>query len=81
MPTSTLPHLKTRWQIPAVLAVTVFINYLDRNNLALAIPRLAQDFGWSDREVGAKGELLFSASCPLTGLVQAPDSTTVYPSL
>jgi MFS family permease len=52
---------KTRWQIPAVLAVTVFINYLDRNNLSLAIPRLAQDFNWSDREVGSKGELLLAA--------------------
>ncbi|MDX2215824.1 MAG: MFS transporter [Oculatellaceae cyanobacterium bins.114] len=57
---TTLTH-KTRWQIPVVLAVTVFINYLDRNNLSLAIPRLAQDFGWSDREVGAKGELLLAA--------------------
>ncbi len=55
------PDRKSRWQIPAVLAVTVFINYLDRNNLALAIPRLAQDFNWSDREVGAKGELLLAA--------------------
>jgi MFS transporter, ACS family, D-galactonate transporter len=50
-----------RWRIPAVLAVTIFINYLDRNNLSLAIPRLAQDFGWSNREVGSKGELLLAA--------------------
>jgi MFS transporter, ACS family, D-galactonate transporter len=28
----TLPNSPTRWQIPAVLAVTVSINYLDRNN-------------------------------------------------
>jgi MFS transporter, ACS family, D-galactonate transporter len=61
MPTLTTPNSKTRWQIPAVLAVTVFINYLDRNNLALAIPRLAQDFNWSDRELGAKGEVLLAA--------------------
>ncbi len=52
---------KTRWLIPVVLAITVFINYLDRNNLSLAIPRLAQDFNWSDREVGSKGELLLAA--------------------
>ena len=50
-----------RWRIPAILAVTVFVNYLDRINLALALPRIAQDFGWSDREVGSKGELLLGA--------------------
>lgn len=38
-----------RWRIPVILAVTVFVNYLDRNNLALALPRIAQEFGWSDR--------------------------------
>ncbi|PSB27231.1 MFS transporter [Stenomitos frigidus] len=61
MPTLTTSNNIRRWRIPAVLAVTVFVNYLDRNNLALAIPRLAQEFGWSDRDVGAKGELLLGA--------------------
>lgn len=60
MPTATHTN-RNRWRIPAVLAITVLINYLDRNNLALAIPRLAQEFGWSDREVGSKGELLLAA--------------------
>jgi sugar phosphate permease len=50
-----------RWRIPIILAVTVFVNYLDRINLALALPRIAQDFSWSDREVGSKGELLLAA--------------------
>jgi len=75
MPTPTTPNSKTRWCIPAVLAVTVFINYLDRNNLSLAIPRLAQDFGWSDREVGAKGELLLAAfflSYALSNMLLSP---------
>jgi MFS transporter, ACS family, D-galactonate transporter len=61
MPTSMHPNLETRWQIPVVLGITVLINYFDRNNLSLALPRLAQDFGWSDREVGSKGELLLAA--------------------
>ncbi len=61
MDTPTLPTPQTRWRIPAVLAVTILINYLDRNNLALAMPRLAQDFGWSDREIGANGEVLLAA--------------------
>lgn len=75
MPTPTLPNRQTRWQIPAVLAVTVFINYLDRNNLALAIPRLAQNFNWSDREVGSKGELLLAAffvSYALSNMLLSP---------
>jgi sugar phosphate permease len=69
------PNSKTRWRIPAVLALTVFINYLDRNNLSLAIPRLAQDFNWSDREVGAKGEVLLAAffvSYALSNMLLSP---------
>ena len=61
MPTSISLNQETRWRIPVVLGVTVLINYFDRNNLSLALPRLAQDFGWSDREVGSKGELLLAA--------------------
>lgn len=75
MPTLTLPNRKTRWRIPVVLGVTVFINYLDRNNLSLAIPRLAEDFNWSDREVGANGEVLLAAfflSYALSNMLLSP---------
>lgn len=61
MPIPITANSQRRWRLPVVLAVTIFINYLDRNNLALALPRLAQDFDWSDREVGAKGEWLLAA--------------------
>ena len=64
-----------RWRIPVILAVTVFVNYLDRNNLALALPRIAQEFGWSDREVGSKGELLLAAfflSYALSNMLLSP---------
>lgn len=64
-----------RWRIPIVLAVTLFINYLDRNNLALAIPRIAEEFGWSDREVGVNGELLLGAfflSYALSNMLLSP---------
>ncbi len=64
-----------RWRIPIVLAVTLFINYLDRNNLALVMPRLADEFGWSDREVGANGELLLGAfflSYALSNMLLSP---------
>jgi MFS transporter, ACS family, D-galactonate transporter len=75
MLTPTIFNRKNRWRISVILAVTVFINYLDRNNLALAIPRLAQDFGWSDREVGSKGELLLAAfflSYALSNMLLSP---------
>lgn len=74
MPTLTRFN-QERWQIPIALAVTVLINYLDRNNLALALPRLAQDFGWSDREIGSKGELLLAAfflSYALSNMLLSP---------
>lgn len=61
MPTAALPSQETRWRIPPILAITLFVNYLDRNNLSLALPRIANDFGWSDREVGANGEVLLAA--------------------
>ena len=50
-----------RWRVPVALGVTMFVHYLDRNNLALALPRIAQEFGWSDAEVGSRGELLLGA--------------------
>ncbi len=73
MPTPTRPN-RDRWRIPIVLAITVLINYLDRNNLSLALPRLAQDFSWSDREVGSKGELLFAffVSYALSNMLLSP---------
>jgi len=61
MQTATVHVRGVRWRIPIVLAVTVFVNYLDRNNLSLALPRIAQDFGWTDREIGSNGELLLAA--------------------
>ncbi|KJH71888.1 MFS transporter [Aliterella atlantica] len=64
-----------RWRIPIVLAVTVFFNYLDRNNLALSLPRIARDFGWSDRQIGAYGEWLLGAfflSYALSNILLSP---------
>ncbi len=75
MPTATAPAWGVRWRIPIALGVTVFVNYLDRNNLALALPRIAQEFEWTDREVGAKGEILLAAfflSYALSNLLLSP---------
>jgi MFS family permease len=61
---------RNRWVIPWVLAVTVFVHYIDRNNLAIALPQIAYDFGWSEREIGAKGQLLMGAFYLTFGLMQ-----------
>jgi MFS family permease len=81
MPTSVASP-KTRWWIPVALAFTVFINYLDRNNLSLALPRIAQEFGWSDREIGSKGELLLAAfflSYGLSNILLSPVAERLGP--
>jgi MFS family permease len=61
---------RNRWVIPWVLAVTVLVHYIDRNNLAIALPQIADDFGWSEREIGAKGQLLMGAFYLTFGLMQ-----------
>ncbi len=66
---------QTRWRIPLALAVSIFFNYLTRNNLALALPRIADEFGWSDRAVGSNGEVLlgvFFISYGLSNAVLSP---------
>jgi sugar phosphate permease len=75
MPITTAFVQGVRWRIPPVLAVTVFVNYLDRNNLALALPQIAQEFNWNDREVGSNGELLLAAfflSYALSNMLLSP---------
>ncbi|NJP09772.1 MAG: MFS transporter [Leptolyngbyaceae cyanobacterium RU_5_1] len=75
MLTHTAASWGVRWRVPVVLAVTVFVNYLDRNNLSLALPRIAQDFGWSDRQIGANGEWLLGAfflSYALSNMLLSP---------
>ena len=75
MPTTSVPTWGIRWRVPIVLSVTVFVNFLDRNNLSLALPRIAQDFGWSDRLVGSNGEWLLGAffvSYALSNMLLSP---------
>jgi len=66
---------RVRWRIPVILGVTFFFHFLTRNSLALALPRIAQDFGWSDREIGANGKILLGAffiSYGLANIVLSP---------
>lgn len=49
-----------RWRLAYVLMVSLFVGYLDRMNISLALPLMAAEHGWSDEELTSKGELLFS---------------------
>ncbi len=49
-----------RWRLAFVLMISLFIGYLDRVNISLALPFMAEDLGWSDDELTANGEILFS---------------------
>lgn len=62
--------MRVPWHIPFVLALTTFIHYLDRNALALALPRIAEERGWDDAEIGLYGEYLLGAFYVSFGLVQ-----------
>jgi MFS family permease len=51
---------RVRWQIPLVLMITVFIGYLDRGNINLALPKIAETYGWTKAQTGEYGGLLMS---------------------
>ncbi|MEM1111982.1 MAG: MFS transporter [Pseudomonadota bacterium] len=71
-----------RWRIPAVLGVTVLVAYLDRSNITLALPLIAQEFGWNDSELQTWGSLLFSmfyAGYGLSGLLLSPFASRLGP--
>ncbi len=52
---------RVRWRIPAVLLVSVIISYLDRNNLSFALPKIAEEYGWTKAQTGEYGMILFLA--------------------
>ncbi len=67
-----------RWVVPVVLGVSLYIAFLDRMNLSLAMPQLAEHFGWSTDEVGNKGGLLlgsFYIAYGLSNLILSPLAT------
>lgn len=49
-----------RWQIPFVLLISVVIAFFDRMNISYALPKIAQDYGWTVKETGSYGGLLMS---------------------
>lgn len=67
---SPLNMARNRWTIPVVLAVTVFVHYIDRNNLPIVLPQIAREFGWSDQQTGQYGQYLLGAFYLTFGLAQ-----------
>ena len=55
----THPH-KERWRLAYALMISLFIGYLDRVNISLALPLMAEDFGWSEGELRTYGGQLLS---------------------
>ncbi len=53
------PH-QLRWRVPLVLSITTLIAYLDRLNISLALPLLAQEQGWDTEQTQHYGTLLMS---------------------
>lgn len=51
---------KVRWSIPSVLFITIIIAYFDRINVSLALPKIAEGYGWSAAETGQYGGMLIS---------------------
>ena len=71
-----------RWRLPVVLCVTVLVAYLDRSNITLALPLIAEEFGWNDEELQQWGSLLFSmfyAGYGLSGLLLSPFASRLGP--
>ena len=64
-PTTRLP-----WHIPLIFAITFIVHYLDRNIIAFALPRMAQDLQWDDRQVGEYGQYLLGAFFLTYGIAQ-----------
>lgn len=58
------------WHVPLILAVTFIVHYLDRNLIAFALPRMAQELHWSDRQMGNYGQYLLGAFFLSYGLAQ-----------
>lgn len=51
---------RIRWIIPVVLMITVFIGYLDRQVISIALPKIAETYGWTKAQTGAYGGNIMS---------------------
>jgi sugar phosphate permease len=49
-----------RWRLALALMVTLFVGYLDRMNISLALPLIAQQYGWSVEQTRSQGGQLLT---------------------
>jgi sugar phosphate permease len=65
---------RVRWRIPFVLLVSVVIAYFDRLNISLALPKIAEEYGWATDEMGQGGLLMgiFFAGYGLANIFLSP---------
>jgi sugar phosphate permease len=64
-----------RWTIAWALMVTLFVGYLDRMNISLALPLIARQYGWSveqTRDHGGSLLTVFYAGYGLANLLLSP---------
>lgn len=62
------PSQQRRWIIPFVLHVSLFIAFIDRINLSIALPKVGESYGWSEAELASKGSLLLGSFYVAYGL-------------
>jgi len=68
-------HYSMRWQVALTLMVTLFVGYLDRMNISLALPLIAQQYGWSTeqtRMLGGRLLTVFYVGYGLANLLLSP---------
>lgn len=47
--------------VPIALMVSLFVAFIDRNNMGLALPKMKEEFGWTDAQMGEYGQWMLGA--------------------
>ena len=71
-----------RWRMPIALLIVTTINWFDRSALSLALPKIAEEHGWSTAEIGANGGrliALFFLGYGLANLILSPIAERLGP--
>jgi sugar phosphate permease len=76
------PAPQVRWRLAQTLMVTLFVGYLDRMNVSLALPLIAAQYGWTvdqTRELGGQLLTVFYVGYGLANLFLSPLATRFGP--
>lgn len=82
MGTALAPSTASRWRIPVILGITMFIHFLDRNNLAVALPEIAKEYGWDTQQLAGQGKILLAAfyfSLGISNMALSPFAERIGP--